>query len=313
MTIQIKDGNGSTVNLQSQVVAGGEHAPSQSITPDVTVTGPAAQSALNNDLLTGNANGWLDASAYQSGSIQIIGGAGITAGQVIFEQTNDTTLAPAGVPLRAVEISSVALNPNVAAIAIAASTARLFKIVISARFIRVRISTAFTGGTVQAVAVLSQRPTSFSTINVQQAAAANLLTSASISAIAAGITAIGDVGVQYRATATGALSRSHLVAAASANPTVAKAAAGRLISYRISNTTASWRYVKLHNQATAPTAGAGVVETIGVPPNSTVAASAGDGGVGFSAGIAFTTVTGAADSDATAVAAGDLTVDLFYA
>lgn len=193
MTISIKDGTGATVNLQSLVVSGGEHAPSQSITPDVTLTGPAAQSVLNTDLLTGTVNGWYDASAYQSGSVQIIGGAGITAGQITFEQTNDQTLAAAGVPLRAVEITNVNTNPNVAAIAIAASTVRMFKIVISGRFIRVRISTAFTGGTVQAVAVLSQRPTNFATVNVQQAVAANLLTTANISTIAAGTNVIGSV------------------------------------------------------------------------------------------------------------------------
>lgn len=133
-----------------------------------------------------------------------------------------------------------------------------------------------------------------------------------IAAIAAGATAIGDVGVQYRATAAGAASRSHLVAAATTNPTIVKNAAGRLIGWCLSNTTASWRYVKLHNIATAPTAGTGVVQTIGIPPNATVTFEA-DGGIAFATGIGLTTVTGSADADATAVAAGDIVGDLFFA
>lgn len=141
---------------------------------DTTVTGPAAQSAINVDLLTGTVNGWYDARGFQSGSIQIVAGAGISAGAVIFEQTNDTSLAPAGGPLRAYEATSINANPNVAAITIAASTARIFTVPVNSRFIRARISTAFVGGTVQASATLSQRAASFPTVNVQQATAGNL-------------------------------------------------------------------------------------------------------------------------------------------
>lgn len=141
---------------------------------DVTVTGPSAQSAVNTDLLTGSVSGWYDAAAFQSGSIQIIASAGISAGAVIFEQTNDITAAPNGVPLRAYEASVINTNPNVAAITIAASTQRIFTVPINARYVRVRISTAFAGGAVQAVATFSQRAASFGVMNVQQATASNL-------------------------------------------------------------------------------------------------------------------------------------------
>jgi hypothetical protein len=141
---------------------------------DVSLLGPAALSTLNDDLLTGVNNGWYDCGSFQSGSIQVIASAGISAGAVFFEQTNETSLAPAGVPLRAYEASSVSLNPNVAAVTIAASTARVFTVPINSRYIRVRISTAFVGGTVRAAATFSQRPSSFPVVNVQQATAANL-------------------------------------------------------------------------------------------------------------------------------------------
>jgi hypothetical protein len=149
---------------------------------DLTVTGPAAQSTLNIDLLTGNANGWFDTTIYQDAAIQIIASTGITAGAIIFEQTNDTTAAPNGVPLRASESATLNFNPNIAAITIAASTNRIFRVESTARFIRVRISTAFTGGTVQAIAVFSQRDTSPTVVSVQQATAANLLCTASLAA-----------------------------------------------------------------------------------------------------------------------------------
>lgn len=130
--------------------------------------------------------------------------------------------------------------------------------------------------------------------------------------LGAGANAIGDVGVQYRANNTGAGTISHKVAAASTNASNIKAAAGRLISYNLSNTTAIWKYVKLHNSASAPTAGAGVVMTIGIPPNGNASRTI-EGGAGFSAGIGITMVTGAADADATAVAANDIVGDLIYA
>jgi len=120
------------------------------------------------------------------------------------------------------------------------------------------------------------------------------------------------VGLQYRANATGAASRFHLVAAGTANPSVVKAAAGRLVGWRIFNAAAAPRYVKFHNQTTAPTAGSGVVETIGIPAGAYVEGER-VGGIGFSTGIAITTVTGIADADASAVTANDLVIDLQFA
>lgn len=149
-------------------------------------------------------------------------------------------------------------------------------------------------------------------ITVSSGTVTTVSTVSNVAAIAAGANAIGDVGVQYRANATGAASRNHLVAAGTTNATVVKASAGRLLGYSISNTTASWRYLKFHNQSTAPTAGTGVVQTVGVPPNATVSLAI-EGGIGFATGIAFTTVTGVADADATAVTAADLVIDIFFA
>lgn len=131
-------------------------------------------------------------------------------------------------------------------------------------------------------------------------------------ALVAGAAAIGDVGVQYRANATGASSSAHLIAAATTNATIVKGSAGRVLGWSFGNTNAAWRYVKLHNQTTTPTAGSGVVRTIAIPPNG-VSNVTLEGGIAFSTGIGLTTVTGSADADTTAVGAGDIIGELFFA
>lgn len=152
-------------------------------------------------------------------------------------------------------------------------------------------------------------------------AAAPLPVSGSISAsvtgtvsanLNAGTALMGDVGQQYRANATGAASGAHIVSGASTNATVVKAGAGRVLGWSLANTNAAWRYVKLHNQTTTPTAGSGVVRTIAIPPNG-VSNFTLEGGIAFATGIALTTVTGATDADATAVGANDIIGDLFFA
>ena len=130
-------------------------------------------------------------------------------------------------------------------------------------------------------------------------------------ALVAGTALVGDVAMQYRSTASGA-SASHIVAAGSTNATNVKNAAGKVLGWAFANTTATWRYVKLHNLATAPTAGASVARTIGIPPNG-LAQWFSEGGITFTTGIGYTIVTGAADADATAVTANDVVGELIWA
>jgi hypothetical protein len=103
----------------------------------------------------------------------------------------------------------------------------------------------------------------------------------------------------------------HKVSAASTNAANVKAAPGQVYGWRIFNNTGYPVYVKLHNTAGAPTAGAGVVQTIGVQ-----AGESDDDfiltGLAFPTGIGITIVKGIADNDATAVALNDCVVDLFY-
>jgi len=130
--------------------------------------------------------------------------------------------------------------------------------------------------------------------------------------LAAGTALAADVGVQYRTSVTGAASRLHLVSAAGTNATIVKNTPGRLIGFCLGNNGAAAAYVKFHNQTTTPTAGTGVVQTIRIPAGGTVVGHF-TGGIAFSTGIGLTTVTGAADADATGVALNDIVGDVFFA
>lgn len=130
--------------------------------------------------------------------------------------------------------------------------------------------------------------------------------------LAAGTNLAGDVGTQYRANATGAASSLKVISAATTNAAIVKAAAGRVIGWSFGNTSAAWRYVKLHNITTLPTAGTGVVRVIAIPPGG-LAQNAFEGGIGFATGIGMTIVTGSADADATATGVGEVVGELVFA
>lgn len=190
--ISIKDAAGVTNTVRTADIGSNVHVPIHRL-DTLVVTGPAAQSAANTDLLTGTVNGWFDASAFASGSVQIIAGAGISAGAITIEQTNDSTLAATGVPVQVQEAGTISIAPQASAYTIAANTQRVFNFPISARYIRVRISTAFVGGTVQAVAFLSQDPYAAPIISVGGSVTntnnANIFYSESVTPLAASASA----------------------------------------------------------------------------------------------------------------------------
>lgn len=198
---------------------------------------------------------------------------------------------------------TASINSQAGAVATTFNAAGLFNTVRQARYLRFRMSTATTGGT---TTIEFERYVSLPCYWQATQPVSGTLT------LGAGATAIGDVGTQYRANATGAASGQHVVSAATTNAVVVKNAAGRVVGWSLANTNAAFRYVKLHNQTTLPTAGAGVVRTIALPPNS-VSNIHLDGGIAFTTGIGLTTVTGSADADTAAVGVGDIVGDLYFA
>lgn len=104
-----------------------------------------------------------------------------------------------------------------------------------------------------------------------------------------------------------------LSSAASTNSTLVITSAHRVVGGQVCNTTASPKFTKLYNKATAPTVGTDTpLTTITIPANQCVSIPTviGDLGQYFNLGIGLG-ITGAfATSDTTSVGAGDVTVNL---
>lgn len=110
------------------------------------------------------------------------------------------------------------------------------------------------------------------------------------------------------AASGGIASTARLLSAAgsSGDATNVKASAGRLYAIQGYNASASVRYLKLYNSASAPTAGSGTpVKTLALPPGVGFAFD-WPHGYYFSTGIGFTLVTGSADNSSTSVTAADI-------
>lgn len=94
---------------------------------------------------------------------------------------------------------------------------------------------------------------------------------------------------------------------------VAKDAPARLFGWYLANSGATGAFVKLFDSASAPTVGTDApIATLFVPPGAAIS-SEHPNGVAFAHGIAVAATVAAADSDATAPAAGTVSIDLFYA
>jgi len=131
-------------------------------------------------------------------------------------------------------------------------------------------------------------------------------------ALAAGTNAIGDVGLQGRANATGAASVAKIASAASTNATSVKTTGGRVFGWSLTNTTAAVKVVRLYNLAAAPTVGTSVpFYNIVLPANATVNASF-PVGIGHATGIAYAITNAIPDLDATAVAANDVIGAIYW-
>jgi hypothetical protein len=111
---------------------------------------------------------------------------------------------------------------------------------------------------------------------------------------------------------TGGVTASHLVAAAGNNATVLKASAGQIYGASIYDNAAYPVFLKFYNTASAPTVGTTTVVYEVAVQAGTEREVHSEEGVAFSAGIAYATTKGIADSDTSTLAASDATMDLLY-
>jgi hypothetical protein len=122
--------------------------------------------------------GWIDTQpggagviSYNSGTVQVIGTAGISAGIVNIEVSNDGVTALQAVYYDDATAAGAIITTGTA---IAASTNRYFFFYIKYRYIRVRITTAFVGGSVSCITRLSPTAPPLNVATVAQQTAANL-------------------------------------------------------------------------------------------------------------------------------------------
>jgi hypothetical protein len=132
-------------------------------------------------------------------------------------------------------------------------------------------------------------------------------------ALVAGTAAIGDVGLQLRANATGAATVSKFTAAATTNAASVKASAGRVVGWNLYNTTAAIKVFRFFNLAVAPTMGtSSPAFVVPIAPNSASSVSI-PAGIAFTTGIAIACTGAIADLDTTVTAANDVVGEIFYA
>lgn len=276
----------------------------------LVIAGQAAQTAVVNNILTTTAGtAPIDVSGYRAASVQVVSTG--TAGTFIFEQSNDGTNWVALPVFNGALVTGV---PITAAITATAS-AIIYSFAIRCTFIRLRIATTISGGSIRAFSRFSTDSWTPSVGLVASNTAANLLTTATISGnpvLGAGANAIGDVGLQYRANATGAATTFKFASAATVNNALILTGARRLLGWALTNTTASFKYFRFYNLATAPASGASPTFMVGLPPNSTVISPPIVGGIAMSLGLGIACTGAVADTDATVTAANDVVGSIYY-
>lgn len=148
------------------------------------------------------------------------------------------------------------------------------------------------------------------TVTVSGTVTANIGTGA----LAAGTNAIGDVGIQYRASSTGAATLTNILCPATPAAQQIRSGAGRLLSIVVTNNAASARWLKIFNLLSAsvtPGTTAALAE-LGIGAGQTIEWSL-EGGAAFSTGITIMVTGGVGLSNNTAVTLGDVTGMTFHA
>jgi hypothetical protein len=142
---------------------------------DSYVTGQSAQTALVNNILTAaSGTAATDLAGYHSALIQVVSTG--TAGAFIFEGSNDN------VSFVTVPVYNQLLTTGVPIVAAITATASQIGYIlpVNFRYLRLRISTAITGGSIQAFSKFMQTPFTAAVTQVANNTAASLLTTATI-------------------------------------------------------------------------------------------------------------------------------------
>lgn len=244
---------------------------------------------INTVLLT------IDLSQYRGASIQCTSMG--TTGVVTPEWSNDNATWVAATILTQAGATATTFN-----------AAGLWNAPKQSRYLRLRLSTATTAGTTTiATEAYSDRPQMwFATQPVSLAT--------NTPTLAAGTNLAADVGIQYRASATGGASTTSVLSPATPAATLIKASAGRLLGAVLVNSAATVRSVKFWNTAVASVT-MGTTAAIfewDIPPGGLLQFQL-PGGIGFATAITYA-VTGAKGlTDNTAITLNDVSGAFFFA
>ena len=215
-----------------------------------------------------------------------------TSGTIIPELSNDNTNWYSSTFSQGATIYSASTNAT-----------GLFSIQTNgALYFRLRLGIATTAGSTNIVAVGIQQPLPklVQSVNITGSSLGNLATT----------------NIPSPANYAGFAAYHTLISAASTNATLVKNSNGTLGTLLLSNNTASLKWFRIFNKASAPTVGTDTpVINIPIQPNTTLDVSGGFAGLRLSTGIAYAITGGSASAavtDSTAVAAGDVTVNMTY-
>lgn len=276
---------------------------------DILVVGAAAQSAIGNNILLNVAGvGAIDTINQDTGIstrsfyCQIVATVGISAGQIIFEGSNNNVNFN---PITVTDDAIVTGTPIITAQTIASNTVRVYSGKCAYRYLRCRISTGFVGGTIQSFTRYSTSDYIPRITTVAQATNSTLNASISMAA--------GQTITPSPLTTTGYNSYHKLISLATVNATSVKTTTANVGSINISNTQATPRYFKIYNKAPAPTVGTDVpIFTFYIPANDTIQIDIPAMGLRLTTGLAFAITANAADADNTAIGAGDIITNINY-
>ena len=261
---------------------------------DIEITGLSGQiNTVNNllDVAGGGANATdcaPNGTLYAGLIVDVVASGTVTGGTMLFEWSSDNTNWKNGY--------SVATNSQANGQGVAASSQGRYYAGIEARYFRLRLSSAVTGGGSVAVRAYLLRQSRIMTEH-------NVIISNN-----------PFVNSAANSSSTNALSVSKRISTADTNAAVIKSSAGRIYSIFASNNSSSWRYLKIYSKATAPTVGTDVpVAVFGIPAGASIAPNYADLGLYIATGMAMSITAGVADSDATAIAANEVAVTITYA
>lgn len=279
---------------------------------DLFLTGASGLTATVNNILPNGATSTdgTDMSGYGAALVQVVSTG--TGGTFIFEGSNFLNTNYVTIPVW--NQATATGTPITAAITATASSLGYW-VPKKFRYIRLRIATTITGGSIQAVTTITRTDTDPNYFQVANATAANLQATVTgtvtanigTGSIAAGTNAIGDFGIQYRANATGAGTPTVLNSPATPAIQTIKGSAGRLIGFYVMNSNASARYLKVFN-IVSPTLGtSSATLDIPIPPSNNPQFISFEGGIAFGTAITVAITGGRGVTDNTAITLNDCT------